>query len=278
MAGRVAGMFTITCNTTRFRPAAALAALGVAALVSPSSAALLVDPSGGIVTASATTGPMDKDNGTYQAVYGPFGSFFGGSLPSQMPTITLNGHFFYGPDISQGDHLPQGLSLTDMVRISPLWLDLQLGTNGRVIESLGDSYYAVTWENMESKVTAGTYATFQAIFFEFDDTMHGIDFKAGDIAFAYGDLGAYQVANEVIVGIESFSDFAAIPGTEAQFGWNSYPVTGNFPVGTVQYLHFRPDGDGNYVSSIEPIPEASVAFLGGLGALMLLRRKRDRVS
>lgn len=138
----------------------------------------------------------------------------------------------------------------------------------------GDSYFAVTWENIESVDAPGTYATFQAVFFEFAGTVQGNSFLPGDIAFSYGNLGAYQAMTEVNIGLESGTSFAALPGTEAQFGWNSYAVTGDLAVGAGEFARFRPDGSGNYNVSILPIPEPTSAALGLAGCLLLLRRRR----
>lgn len=268
-------MLTTTLQHCRVPSVATFAALGMFACLSSASAALLVDPANGTVTASATVGPANKDDGAYSAFYAPFGSFFGSALPNVAPTISLNGHLYFGAGDGNGDYLLQPLGTNGMTRIAPMWLDFRLGTSGQVIEEVGASYYAVTWQNMESTEVTGTYATFQAIFFEFDATLHGIDFNAGDIAFAYGDIGAYQVVTEVIVGMESGTSFAALPGTEAQFGWNSFATTGDLAVGAGEIARFRPNGSGNYTVNVLAIPEPAVSLLGGLGTLMLLRRRKS---
>lgn len=258
----------------KFGATSALAAVALISSVSNASAVLLVDPAGGIVTASASTGPANKNDGTYQAVYAPNGSFFGTFLPGTQPTISLNGHFYYGPGDGDGDWHLGNLGSTGMSRIAPLWHDFRLGSTGQVIEEVAATYYAVTWKNMESEEVTGAYATFQAIFFESTTTLYGQLFQAGDIAFAYGDIGAYELVNEVVVGLEAGSSYAAIPGSEPYFGWSAYSAFGDFPVGTGEYLHFRPNGANGYSATISPIPEPSGLLLGSLGLLALARRKR----
>ncbi|RYG58484.1 hypothetical protein EON80_27000 [bacterium] len=156
-------------------------------------------------------------------------------------------------------------------------MDLQIGTSGRISETIatGFEYYAVTWENMESSTAPGNYATFQAIFFESAITLQGIAFNAGDIAFAYGDLDAHQASVEGYnIGIESPGAFATYADAMPTSGFGLQGLTPDFPVGAGEYIHFRPNGSGNYTTTIEAIPEPGSALLGGIGMLMLFRRKR----
>ncbi|RYD22807.1 MAG: hypothetical protein EOP88_06675 [Verrucomicrobiaceae bacterium] len=248
-------------------------AAGLLACVPSTYAALLVQPETGIFTTTTTSAspvPADKDEGLFSAMYAPFGSFFGSAL-SGTPTISTNGHLYWGAGNSNDSHV-QFLGTNSMTRIAPMWGDFKLGTGSRIIQAMAENYFAVTWENIESVDSPGTVATFQAIFFEFADTVQGNSFSPGDIVFSYGNLGAYQAMNEVIVGLESGTSFATLPGTMA--GWNSYGVTGNIPVGAGEFARFRPDGAGNYTVSVLPIPEPTSAALGFAGGLLMLRRRR----
>jgi hypothetical protein len=271
-------MFTTNKLQFRARPAASLmAAAGLLASVSSAQAVLLVDPTSGIsnITASSTVGPSNKDEAHYQAMWAPLGSFFGSSLSMSPPTISLNGSLHYG-GAGIDDSVVTQLGTHSFNRIAPMWMDLQIGASGRISETIADGweYYAVTWENMESATTPGNYSTFQAIFFESAITLHGIAFSAGDIAFAYGALGAHLVSVEGYnVGIETTGAFSTHPDAVPTSGWGLTGMT-TFPVDAGEYIHFRPNGTGNYTTTIEAIPEPGSAALGLIGASLLLRRRR----
>lgn len=272
-------MFTTNnLQTSGFRYGGMAAAAVLLASAATSHAVLLVDPtsSGSTITASSTVGPANKDDAHYQAMWAPIGSFFGSSLPFTAPTISLNGSLHYG-GTGISDSVLTELGTHSFNRIAPMWMDLQIGASGRISETIADGYeyYAVTWENMESVTGPGNYATFQAIFFESAITLHGIAFNAGDIAFAYGDLGADQASVEGYnVGIEKVGAFATYAAAVPSSGFGLQGLTPDFPVGAGEYIHFRPNGTGNYTTTIEAIPEPSSALLGGVGMLMLFRRKR----
>ena len=260
----------------------ALVALGCTAFAAPASAAILLDYSGGTVVASPTTGPGNKDDGVIFSSHNLQGDFFGEELFIPFPTISINGHIYFGNGDGEGDYLLRPLGDTPpfgpsgITRIAPMWADFNLGTNGRIIEDSGSGYYAVTWLNMETSLHPGYFANFQAIFIESATTLAGINFNAGDIVFSYGDIGIYQEILEVIVGLEESSGgVAAIPGHQGEGGWHSHATTGDFGVGSDEYVLFRPDGAGAYNSSIVQVPEPS-ALAVAAGAVLLagLRRKR----
>jgi hypothetical protein len=262
-----------------------IAAVGIFGLVTPAPAALLIDPSGGLVLLSATTGDSDKDDGTTMGTYYFNGSFFGQAFP-YPPTISINGHIrFDSVDGEMGDSFitPLGPG-SEITRIAPFWQDLKLGSNGMVIEDIVEgSYYAITWKDLESSSHLGDVdgtASFQVTFFETATTLKGINFEAGDIVFSYGDISIYSEASEVIVGLDSgdgsYADLSALlPGLGLAQGWLSSSKT-SFPIGEGQFALFRQDGFNNYEMSAIPEPSTYAAFGSGLVMIgVALRRRRD---
>lgn len=226
---------------------------------------------------SASTAP-GLDEAAIPAI--PFEQPFFGTYPTSGPTVTLNGMIRFGePESPTMDYNLQPLGMSDTTRILPFWVDLHLGSAGSLLEHIGanDSYYGFTWQNMESVDYPGNLATFQAIFFDKQTILHGIQFNPGDIAFSYGDVSMYPDVLEAVIGVEMGTSFATISALEGTRGVTASNMLGleNFPVGENQYIHFRPDGSGNYDVTIEPIPEPSATLLVGAGALLgMARRKR----
>lgn len=254
----------------------ALVALGLAALAAPASASILLDYSGGTVIASPTSGPGDKDDGVIFSSRALEGDFFGEEFFNPFPTISINGHMYFGNGDGEGDYFLQPLGDTGVTRIAPMWADFTLGANGQIIEDSGSSYYAVTWLNMESGFHPGYFANFQAIFIESATTLAGINFNAGDIVFSYGDIGIYEQIREVMIGLEEATGgVASVPGHEE--GWHSYGAFGDFEVGSDEYVLFRPNGAGAYNSSIVQVPEPS-ALAVAAGALLLASCRRKRTG
>ena len=204
--------------------------------------------------------------------------FFGSALPPVNPTISVNGHIRFGAGDGNGDWHVTPLGGSGKLRIAPMWGDYQIGATSRIIESASPAfdYYAVTWENMVSTGHNGYFSTFQAIFFENATTLHGITFNPGDIAFSYGDIGLYTQIGEVVAGLERGTSSATLPGYEGTDGNHSFLGTGAFPVGTNQYVHFRPDLSGNYTVTIATIPEPSATAAALLGGLLLISRRRKK--
>lgn len=252
---------------------------GFALTLSSASAALLLDPAGGTVRASISSGPVNKDEGTFGSY--PFITPYFGSYPSSGPTVTLNGFIRFGEAGSaSADYHLQPLGVSGASRISPLWVDLELGASSRVIEHVGpgEGYYGITWQNMVSVDQPGNLATFQALFFESPTMLHGIQFNAGDIAFGYGDMSMFHDLTQAVIGVESGTDFATIGLLEDTNGVviPGEMGHGDFPVGENQYIHFRPDGSGNYNVTIAPIPEPSAVLLAAAGACFAMVRGRRR--
>jgi len=124
----------------------------------------------------------------------------------------------------------------------------------------------------------GNLATFQAIFFESATLLHGIQFNTGDIAFSYGDMSMFPDLNQAVIGVESGTSSATIGLLEDTHGViiPGEPGHGNFPVGANEYIHFRPDGAGNYNVSIAPIPEPSAMLLAAAGVCFAMVRRGKR--
>lgn len=257
-------------------------ALGALALVSSASAALLLDYTDGIVLASASEGPSDKNDGAIPLAGYLTAPFFGGSLPTA--NVSLNGHIYFGAGDGVGDYSPvpfnsPDFDAADITRISPMWTDMSIGSASQVLLSAdsGSSYTAVTWVNMEGiDGNEGFSATFQAIYFNSSFTLNGISFNAGDIAFSYGDITGYDIPIDIMIGLdEGVGAFATLPGYEMLEGWAaSYEDGMPFPVGADEYVLFRANGSDNYDVSLEAIPEPSATAAALLGGLLLIGRRR----
>jgi len=257
------------------------AALGSLALVSTASATLLVDPTGGEILASSSFGHADKDDGFAQTPHYLDAPFFGQSLLSPFPNISFNGYLYFGTGDSDGGSAPATFGVSDVTRISPLWTNLTLDATSQVIQNTGPigldgftaDYNAVTWMNMQGGLgNEGFSATFQAIYFNNAATINGISFAAGDIAFSYGDITNFDELADVIIGLDQGTGGSAtLPGYEAMGGW---AAIGTFPTGANEYVHFRPDGSGNYNVTIAPIPEPGTTAAALLGGMLLTGRRR----
>lgn len=246
----------------------------VLGMVAPASAAFLLNPVDGVVRNTDLT---DADDGTFAGAYVFFGTpYFGSSLSNPAPMVSVNGHILFGQGDGMGDSFLRPLGQTGLTKISPMWHDFQLGSSGQVIEHADPlfRFYGVTWSQLESLANPGTFASFQAIFFEAETTIQGQTFQAGDIAFSYGDLSFYDVSDDAVVGIEDGSDYATLPifeMTDGAVSKNYYP---EFPVGANQYILFRPDGGSGYDVSLQVIPEPGVWFLAAASLLGLVGRRR----
>jgi len=264
-------MLSLTRHTASVLPfLSVLTAIGILGISSSARAAFLLDPSGGTVLLSPSTGDLDKDDGVAHGTHGFNGSFFGYALNEITPLISVNGFLSFGSSDEDGDRLVALLgSVEDRSRIVPMWQNFKLGTAGQVVESIGSTYYAVSWQNLEADTYPG-YANFQAIFFEGATTISGNNFLAGDIVFSYGDISIYWEINEVVIGLEDYGSVATLPGVESLGGYYSSEVYIDFPVGANQYLLFRPDGYDYDSSIVTAIPEPSTNVLLATCGLMLL--------
>lgn len=263
--------------------------LGVFASVAPSSASLFLDYSvGGVNLTSFFSGQTD---GAVTRGFWVEGNFFGSPLSNGFVTISENGHLRFGNG-SSNDYDPTFLGTTGVNRIAPMWMDFNLGNGGQIIENIGalDSYYAVTWLNMEKSGISDNFANFQAIIFESATVMNGESFLAGDIVFSYGNIGIYYASadpelTQTTIGLESAGNkYAALyrPDLLGDYSgvYSFETFEEDFPVGENEYMLFRPDGLGNYnvtIESFSAVPEPSAfATLAGSFALAgaLLRRRR----
>lgn len=250
------------------------AALVLGATLTPASAALVLAPSSGVELAYSTD--INEDGGASGSR--PLtGSFFGFGVSGITPSISLNGYISFGGASPLYDPMRLGESGGD--RIAPLWFDFGVGASSRILEHSGSSYYGVTWQDL-TVPGQSELASFQAIFFEDNTTLHGQDFLAGDIVFSYGDLSFYQSVPELVIGLEEMlGEYVGLPpGDFPEMdlqGWHSYQATGGIPVGDDELVLFRPDGSGGYTVSLTPIPEPSVNLLIVPGLIALWRRRRS---
>lgn len=267
--------FTLRALTT------ATSALAAAGLISTASAALLLNPTGGTVLASSSTGPSDKDDGYATSIESLNVSFFGSALSDPFPKISLNGHIYFGAGDGMGDYNPVAFDNSPITRISPLWTDLLLGPTSQVLQNVGSgsSYNAITWVNLQGGIgNEGFTATFQAIYFNAAASINGVSFNAGDIVFSYGDIQNFSTPADILIGLDKGTGataLATLPGYEGTKGWASHSVYGNLPIGANDYVLFRPNGSGNYNVTIQAVPEpSSFAVLLAGGLLLTARRRR----
>jgi hypothetical protein len=163
----------------------ALSALALLVAATTAGAALLVNPSEGVVLFDDSTSWDDESTSGTVAFSG---EFFGAEFTNLTATVSINGHFNFSGDSSAGGTL--GDSLID--RIAPLWMDLILAQNsgGSVVESSTSTYYAISWLNVGGKGLGATPSSFQAVFFTDETTLNGHTFQANDMVFAYDFVGS----------------------------------------------------------------------------------------
>ena len=221
-------------------------------------------------------GTSEKDDGVASGSLALSGEFFGAGFTGYTPTISINGHVnFVGDD----SYYNRPLGDTGTNRIAPMWQDFMIGDVSRIVESIGATYYAISWLNVENLEHEGHFGTFQAVFFNDTTTISGISFQSGDIVFSYGDFTNGFIGDEPTIGLENEGGgYSALTGTEPTKGV-FYSSAGNvLPNGDGQFALFRPDGAGGYVTSIGstiPEPSSAAVLLGGLAlAGVALRRRR----
>lgn len=72
-------------------------------------------------------------------------------------------------------------------------------------------------------------------------------------------------------GVEGYIAFVLNPGAEELYGWMRVTLTNDGTAGTIH--DWALSSDANF--EVGMIPEPSIALLGGIGMLLLLRRKRS---
>lgn len=246
----------------------ALTALALLAAAANSGAALLVNPSGGVVLFDDST---SRDDESTVGTVAFSGEFFGAEFTNLTATVSINGHFNFSGDSSAGGTL--GDSLID--RVAPLWMDLTLAQNsgGSVVESSTSTYYAISWLNVGGKRLGATPSSFQAVFFTNETTLGGHTFQANDIVFAYDFVGGLVDGQTASVGLEHTD------GSTALFTDGEITSSTELPFAPGEYILFTPNGGYNgSVTTTTAVPEPSTyASLAGvivLGATLLRRRGR----
>lgn len=263
------------------RFSALLATLVAGAL--PAPAALLIDPSGGTVLVDDSTFHSPDTIVPGSVTLG--GEFFGLPFSGWTPHISLHGNI----NFSENSDSSGTLGSEQRSRIAPLWTELSLGFNSgaRIVENIGDAYYAVSWLNLTTMVPGGGAFTFQGVFFTDDTTINGIDFYANDIVFGYADTSAGIGYEQLLsVGLSVYvEDYQT--GTFATFG-NAYGTFSDetknlIPTGAGEYVLFRPDGSGPFggydvsiATSAVPEPSSYATLLGyfALAGVFATRRRR----
>lgn len=217
--------------------------------------------------------------------------FFGTSVSSVW--VAENGNLNFSADQS---FFSDALGTSNVARIAPLWDDFLLLQNQAktidnwvLVDSRPGSYLAVTWQNVRLFLETTSGAAFpnttrsaQVVWFETDQVINGIQYRAGDIAFGYvphqlgtSNFGANLYAT---VGIDAGNGtFVALPGTVRG---QVTAANSNLLGAQNQLVLFQANsGGGGYSASLQivAVPEPSSMMFVALGcACLLIRRTRDR--
>lgn len=211
----------------------------------PARSGLLIDPSDGVV--------LWRDNAGYDDAVirsRPLGFdfiYFGGDAVSSID-VSTNGNLNFDGDSDYANERSPG----SIARISPLWDDQEVvsGSGDSIVEkSLPGVYYSVTW-TVHGQGNSANRQVFQVVLFGGALHLNGTDFMAGDIVFAYGQIGSSFVKGNATVALIAPDGGAliALPGTPEETGVLAYSEAGALPVGPGGYVHFRDaEGIGDYV-------------------------------
>lgn len=235
------------------------------------NAGLILNPIGG----STIFGDEPDDDATVHVELDSTFALFGESFSSLH--VSTNGNLNFSANSSFDNTAFPSVATGPM--ISPFWDDLLIIEGSHVTENRGAGWFAVTWRNVASWADLDSKHTFQVLLFSDDKEFGGFQFHAGDIAFAYGPLGA-AISDSATVGLNGG------PGTEAA----GIPDDGDTIItidelvrlkpGKTDFILFRPEGDGyevSYESTVRAVPEPATAVILGLGALgFAWRRRRER--
>lgn len=244
-------------------------------------AALLVYPSGGNVIFSGADYEYYDDQ-VRPGTESFSGAFFGFPFLGLTPSIDTNGNINFSNNTSPGGTLGE----SDRSRIAPFWTNLVVTPDASIVETLGSTFYAVTWLNMSDFDVFARTSTFQAVFFFDESTLGGHTFQANDIVFAYGPISELSETTTVSVGLEFYYENIENPEAgpitnTAFFEMGVIDSADELPTAPGEYILFRPDAFGGYdvsVTSAVPEPSAYAALAGAFALSGALLRRRRRTT
>jgi hypothetical protein len=245
-----------------------VAALAIGA--ASAQAGLILSPLGGVTLFK--TGDDETKSISLNSTYQFYGQSFSSIDVSTNGNMNFTGYAGFSnvafPDANVGS------------MIAPLWDDFVLDNNSRIIEKEGNGFFAVTWNNLSNFNNSGTQDTFQAILFNKDRKFGGIDFQAGDIAFAYGSLGSQlSFDDNATFGVNNTdgSKSSGLP-TSGQTLLTSADLPKLDPIkNEFILLHYNGSGyDVSYSHTESAVPEPGTFVVIGLGLAGLVRKSRKR--
>ncbi len=214
--------------------------------------------------------------------------FFGQNVSNVW--VAENGNLNFSAD---GSFFPTPLGAPSIARIAPLWDDFLLLQNqsntidNRVlVDAKPGQYLAVTWLNVRLFLETVAGANFptttrsaQVVWFETDQLINGMQYRAGDIAFGYVphevSTSSFGIDLNAVVGLDSGTGVVVtLPGAPN----SSVTAANSHLLGAQnQVVLFRPDAGGGYSASLQivSIPEPTSIALACLGiSCFLLTRRR----